>query len=213
VGAHPAREVGSDVVTHSYQPLLGRAPVDACDVSSRAITFDHPTPGAGDQSLAQHFPALLRALTVAEPLPARWRGGAETTVSVELGEPGDVCEGLETLRFAAPFAIQTADGRVHMRGDGGIAARFLDGALASAFVSLAFADDDLSPRNFADRTGISGVDFERMGRGRVRTELRYLGDAIPQIEGAVTVDGIEADGTIRGVLDHLRWRRDEPAAP
>ncbi len=213
VGAHLLREVGSDVGTYSYQPLLGRAPVDDCDVSTRAIAFDQPTPAAGDQSLAQHFPALLRALAVAEPLPARWRGGAETTVTVELGEPGDVCEGLETLRFAAPVAIQTADGRVHMNGDGGIAATFLDGALAWAFVGLEFADDDLSPRNFANRTGISGVDFERMGRGMATTELTYQDDAIPQIEGALTVDGIDGEGTIAGVLDRLRWRLDEPAAP
>jgi hypothetical protein len=205
-------EIGSDEVSFYYQPIGGRAPIDACAAQMEPTDFEEPTAALGGASLSDRFPEVEAKFRIGEAIAARWRDGTETTVQLELGTPHDICvDGATSYRV--PFQVTSGDGRV------------VAGGTANATVSdgmegwVELFNQVVEPADtFAQLTGIHGVDFGGLGAARWHTEVysqeqtSYLEPGEAPYHGEVTVEGVDDDGhvtgtpgAVTGVIEKLTW--------
>lgn len=210
-----ADAVFSDAPSYFYLPLSARAPVDECNPRDRPLAFDEATPtiGAG-QSLADRFPELLALIRAPQPLAASWMRGAQTSLSIDVGEPVALCdEGeLPRLRGRVPYRVRSADGRVDIDSEASMMVPFVDGAIGAGWFEIYQHDATQPAASFAELTGISGVDFGAYGGGMWHTGLYFDPAAPAPLSGEVTVDGVDIDGSVTGIpgavvdtLDSLGW--------
>jgi hypothetical protein len=213
VAALNPSDIGSDSPGYSYQPLEGRAPVDACQIEARPLAFHEPISWTGGESLADRYPEVRGWLEPSEPFQARWSTGAATSVSTALGEPFEICDDRRQVVYKVPLGISSADGRVSIQRDATAVLRFEAGAPAWGWLEVYPVGVVEEARGFADATGISGVDFGELGGGLWHTEL-YLErpEVEPRVKGEVTIEGVDIDGhvtgtefAITGELESLRW--------
>ena len=212
VTAANPRDIGSDTPGYTYEPLQGRAPLDACEPSSRPVAEGEPILSAGGSRLSDRYAEIQAWLDAAGPFPARWNTGASTTVSVGLGQAFDVCDTqLGAVTFKLPFGVNSADGRVAIARDANAYSRWEDGAWTNGWFEIYPTDKVESASSFAAATGISGVEFGDVGGAIWHTEL-YADAADAKPRGEVTVEGVDIDGHITGipglvtdVLESLTW--------
>jgi hypothetical protein len=203
----------SDTPNYFYQPLSARAPVDGCHPKDRPLAFDEATPIIGrGQSLADRFPELIELITTPQPLAARWMGGAQTSLNIEVGEPLALCEGEVQIEGRVPYGVRSADGRVDIDSEAQMLIGFVDGALGAGQFSIYHYGVMQPAASFAERTGISGVDFGAYGGGLWYTDLRFDPAAANPLSGELSVDGVDIDGSVTGVpaaivdkIDSLGW--------
>jgi len=205
----------TDTPSYFYQPLSARAPVDGCNPRDRPLAFDEATPNIGDgQSLADRFPELLALISAPQPLAGSWMSGASTSLNIDVGEPLVLCEEDEapSLTGRVPYRVRSADGRVDIDSEAEMRIQFVDGALGEGSFGI-YHDNAVHPAaSFAERTGISGVDFGGYGAGMWRTGLSFDPAATSPLSGEVTIDGVDLDGSVTGnpgtvgdTIDTLDW--------
>lgn len=213
VGAMDARDIDIPFFHYFYEPLEGIAPLDDCSVRERPIALDEATPTIGPgQSLADHFPELLDFIARPQPFAASWTGGAQTTVEIGVGEPLAVCDDGRRIRGLVPYRVQSGDGRVSIDSEARMSLAFDASTLTSGWFEIYHAETLLPAASFAERTGISGVDFGQYGGGLWHTELYFEPAATHPLTGEVTVDAVDIDGNVTGTLgaisdsiDGLGW--------
>jgi hypothetical protein len=220
LSAFELRDIGSDSPHYSYDPLDGRAPVDACDIATKPLAFDESIANTQGNSLAAVYPKIRDLLGDMQPFAASWSSGGTTSVSVELGQPFELCD-LQggRLGYKLPFAVESNDGRVKLQRDAKGYLAFENGQWREGWLEVFPAYDDgpassgvEDPASFAQKTGISGVDFGDVGGGFWHTEL-YFGHTEPPVRGEVTVEGVDTDGHITGTkgvvlpepIESLHW--------
>ncbi len=203
-------EIGSDSPSYVYTPLEGRAPVDSCDIHRRPVAVDAPIFDP-PVTLAGAYAGLKGRVAPALPLPARWRSGDDATVEVLPGDPFDVCQDDIGVSFRVPYEVISSDGRVNVRGDARASFGRAAGAWTQGWFEI-YPDIVETVEQFADRTGISGVDFRSLGGARWHTVIRFNVEGEPEPTGNVTVEGVDVDGSVTGiegavdgVLDQLSW--------
>jgi hypothetical protein len=203
----------TDTPNYFYQPLSARAPVDGCHPKDRPLGFDESTPIIADgRSLADRFPELIDLITTPQPLAASWMGGAQTSLSIDVGEPLALCDAEVQIEGRVPYGLRSADGRVDIDSEAQMLIGFVDGALGAGRFSIYHYNVMQPAASFAERTGISGVDFGAYGGGLWYTELRFDPAATNPLSGEVSVDGVDIDGSVTGIpaaiidkIDSLGW--------
>lgn len=213
VAVAEARDAGGDTLGYHYEPLSARAPLDDCSVSARPIAFDEATPSIAEgQSLADRFPELIDFITAPQPLAASWMGGEQTSLDIDVGEPLALCDEAPELDGRVPYRVRSADGRVDIDSEAQMSLAFVDGALGAGWFEIYDVEAVQPAASFAERTGISGVDFGAYGGGRWHTELSFDPAAPHPLSGEVTVDAVDIDGSVTGIptaiidsIDHLAW--------
>lgn len=206
----------TDTPTYFYMPLSARAPVDGCNPRERPLAFDEATPNIGEgQSFSDRYPELMALITTPQPFAASWKDGAQTSLDIDVGEPLVLCEEAEVprLRGRVPYRVRSADGRIDIDAEAQTLIEFVDGALGPGWFSI-YHDNVVHPAaSFAERTGISGVDFGAYGGGMWHTEFYFDPAATSALSGEVSVDGVDIDGSVTGNLgtitetpiDRLAW--------
>jgi hypothetical protein len=205
----------TDTPNYFYQPLSARAPADGCNARDRPLAFDEATPSIGEgQSLADRFPELLALISAPQPLAASWMDGAQTSLNIDVGEPLVLCDDGEDprLRGRVPYRVRSADGRVDIDSEAEMRIAFVEGALGAGSFSIYHYNAVHPAASFAERTGISGVDFGGYGAGMWRTGLSFDPAATQPLSGEVTVDAVDIDGSVTGIptaiidsIDRLGW--------
>jgi hypothetical protein len=160
----------------------------------------------GGRSASDVRNELLAALEAKQPAPGSWRDGTQTTVTASLGLPTEVCDNGTAMSYRMPLTIQTADGRVDIAGNAyGSTGTSPDGALTGAWLEI-YDDEVLQAQEFAERSGISGVDFGGLPRALWHTELYPFGPSEGAPRGEVVVEGITSAGAfVADPLDKLTW--------
>ncbi|MEO8184980.1 MAG: hypothetical protein ABI895_39745 [Deltaproteobacteria bacterium] len=197
--------IGRDTLNFLYDPLDGRAPVDACPVSARPIAFAESLAATQDNSLAAAYPEIQALVNDTQPYAARWTSGQWTSVSVELGQPFGVCDLYDgRVGYKLPFGLQSSDGRVQLQRDANGYLAFENGAWREGWVEIFPLDEAGTqagviedPATFALTTGISGVDFGELGGGLWHTQLTFS-HTVPPVRGELAVDGVDTDGHVAG---------------
>jgi hypothetical protein len=205
----------TDTPSYFYQPLSARAPIDGCNPRDRPLAFDEATPNIGQlQSLADRFPELLALINTPQPLAAAWMDGAQTSLNIDVGEPLALCEeeGAPRLSGRVPYRVRSADGRVDIDSEAEMQILFVDGALGAGWFDIYHYNAVHPAASFAERTGISGVDFGAYGGGMWHTELEFDPAAPYPLSGEVTIDAVDIDGSVTGIptaiidsIDRLGW--------
>jgi hypothetical protein len=173
VRAIDAREIGADLLTDEYQPLTARAPSDPCATHTWPLAFHDTTPSIGPgESLADRFLELLRLITTPQPFPARWAGGAQTTIDIDVGEPLVLCDEVPNLSGRVPYRVRSGDGRVDIASEARTYISFTDGRLGAGLFEI-HNGSVLPDDGFAESSGISGVDFGVYGAGLWHTALEF----------------------------------------
>jgi hypothetical protein len=210
VAAMDPKDFGSDTPGYQYIPLEGRGPLDACATTALPRELDEPLPSVRGQSLADLLP-LLSSLLVRTDQPASWLGGAQTTVTTELGTPFDICASATRVVYSVPYGVVSADGRVRIQRDAGAAVSHLGGPLEYASVQL-HDTEMVSAERFAAQTGVSGVDFRAYAGGLLRASSNYAeayAETAAVQHGSIAVEGADVDGSdVRRsnvTLDSLSW--------
>lgn len=209
VGAELASEIGSDTPSYHYEPLFGMGPLDECAIEARPFSFDAVTPISGEQTFAERYAELQSFIVERQPLDARWDSGAETTASIELGEPLSVCDDGARVQASVPYRVRSADGRVDIDSDGSLSLSFASGAPGRGWVSASSSEAPLAAEDFAD-AGISGIDLGGYGGGIWHSQLRF--DPSAALAGEISIEAHDIDGRVSGlpgsyggVIDTLRW--------
>jgi hypothetical protein len=202
---------GSDTPGPIYDPLEGRAPVDACETDSRPLALDEPAAYAGGRSFLERYKEIVALMAVDQPKPALWSNGDETAVTLFPGEPFDVCDNQNSITFKANQRFVSADGRVDVISEANGAAIYFDGALERCLLQ-GEPPDQIDSRAAFVSNGISGIDFLYASGATWHTELLVEPSVDPPISGAVTVQAVDIDGQFTGtpfsrlgVLERLSW--------
>jgi hypothetical protein len=219
ISAFELRDIGSDSPHFIYDPLEGRAPVDACDISAKPIALDKLLVETNGNSLAATFPEIQTLVSNAQPFAASWTSGAMTSLQVELGQPFQVCDIQDgRVEYKLPFGLRSSDGRVNIQRDAKGYLAYQDGQWRNGWMELypSYYDSDSNAFETADTfalaTGISGVDFGDVGGGIWHAQLS-LARTAPALRGDLTVEGIDTDGHITGIkggvvrepIERLLW--------
>jgi hypothetical protein len=216
IAEYDPHDLVGDVLSFIYEPIGGKAPIDACPTLMQPIAFEEPTAALGGASLSDQFADLSAKLHIGKALPARWRGGTETTVQVELGEPGALCAergARDGVTYQVPLQVTSSDGRVVVKGQANASASYS----AEGWVEI-FDRAVLPADTFAESTGIQAVDFGGLGAAEWHTEVyselqtAYLAAGEAPYHGEVTVEGVDDDGhvtgipgAVTGVIEKLTW--------
>jgi hypothetical protein len=185
---------------HSYFPLTAQFPDDWCDYTS--LPFAPDEPGATPSGLsASELRAELQALIGDDPLPGSWGDGAAVSAETTFGEPRNVCVGPSALGYEMPLVVTSSDARIHVDELARAWTIFdAEGNIETSLVEY-YGSETLPKATFADRSGITGVDFGDVKAAFWRTEMYLARYDEPVPRGEVVVEGVDVDGALTGVTN------------
>jgi hypothetical protein len=194
-----------------YTPLGGRFPIDECQVGERAVTALDTSVIPGGKSVLV-FNDELNAILQADHV-AQWKSGGQTEVHATLGVPTSLCQETHSgkLRYVAvPLDIVSADGRIDLHGTADGSAQFdASGAPSDVWFER---DGTVAAPALSASVGIADVDLGTYPNAHWSAEVRPFSSATAAPGGAISVEGVQADGRLAdesgntvGPLETLTW--------
>jgi hypothetical protein len=199
----------------SAEALIGRFPVDSCDVNAVPVSVDEVLPGLGGRSTNDVRDELAALLASKQPTAATWSSGAQTEVTATLGSPSWACKSdrlstdgthVSGLGYVLPLTIESADGRVHIAAEARASVQVdAEGAFTSAWFEI--YDHVVVPvQDLATTAGISGVSFGDVPQAHWHTAIYPIVGGTAEPHGKVTVEGVSAEGrAVDDALEELTW--------
>lgn len=148
----------------------GTFPVDECGDEGTPIQLSTPQPWLGSQSVEQWVERFNAAFALDGGVPASWRDGSSTQVTLELAARGTdiVCGGPPVLWLPVSGRLRSADGRVdieleraELRYASGSAS--LSAGDSMSYVSATLRSDSLPVQTLTGHAAISSLDGTETG--------------------------------------------------
>ena len=199
----------------SADALIGRFPVDSCDVNAVPVSVDAVLPGLGGRSTNDVRDELAALLASKHPAAATWSSGAQTEVTATLGSPTRACSRdylqsdaayRSSLDYVLPLTIESADGRVNIAAEARASVHLdAEGVFTSAWFEI--YDHVVVPvQDLATTAGISGVSFGDVPQAHWYTAIYPIVGGTAEPHGKVTIEGVSAEGrAVDGALEELTW--------